>query len=253
MALACEAVQKYIEDTSTLANEASNQAPSILPKLEDWRDLKKSFSEYGLSTADAKAIAGPIFTGTLEDSKVYSDSELRGLFNLNAKQIGQYREFRNAVDTSLDQMVAVDVLRLLGDKNPALQAIAQEDRPAFRAGVDEFLTKQAADATSKAMQEKLTALRDEVREKYRRVDDLKAQGYAPLMRFGRYTINIPGADGESHAPVFACPFCGDTVEAARWLRLHHNLELPILFDHVFHFLAKAIVRIDLKFGSVVFL
>ena len=34
-----------------------------------------------------------------------------------------------------------------------------------------------------------------VREKYERIDELKGQGYAPLMRFGRYTVDVLGEDG----------------------------------------------------------
>lgn len=61
-------VQQYIEDTSMLANEAADQAPDILPKLESVRDVFAA-AKRGLSTADQKAVAAPIFEGTLNWSR----------------------------------------------------------------------------------------------------------------------------------------------------------------------------------------
>lgn len=63
-------VQEYIEGVSTLANQAADNAPFILPKLEGWRDLAKT----DLKPADAKAVAAPLFESTLEWPRV--DGEL---------------------------------------------------------------------------------------------------------------------------------------------------------------------------------
>ena len=63
-------VQEYIEGVSTVANEAADNAPSILPKLEGWRDLAKT----GLKPADDKAMAAPILESKLEWTRV--DGEL---------------------------------------------------------------------------------------------------------------------------------------------------------------------------------
>lgn len=186
--------QQYLEDVSSLANQAADKAPSILPKLETWKDLKK----FGLSEADAKAVAGPIFTGTLTDEKVYSDAELRSQFNLTPAQIDQYREFLATVNESLDQVVAADVLRLLGDKNPALRELAVEDRAALRDGVQDYLESQIAEAQDPDTTADLQQTLKSIQEKYARVDDLKAKGYAPLMRFGQYAVNVEDpATGES--------------------------------------------------------
>lgn len=186
--------QQYLEDVSSLANQAADKAPSILPKLETWKDLKN----FGLSEADAKAVAGPIFTGTLTDEKVYGDDELRSKFNLTPAQIKQYREFLATVNESLDQVVAADVLRLLGDKNPALRELAVEDRAALRNGVQEYLEGQIAEADDPEAAAELQQTLKSIQDKYARVDDLKAKGYAPLMRFGRYAVNVEDpATGES--------------------------------------------------------
>ncbi|CDS55254.1 conserved phage mega protein [Polaromonas sp. CG9_12] len=55
------AAQNFINDVSYYANEAANQAPSILPRLDTWRDLGKS----AVSAADNQAIGAPILEGTL--------------------------------------------------------------------------------------------------------------------------------------------------------------------------------------------
>lgn len=56
-----ESAQKFLSDVSFYASEAANLAPSILPKLETLRDITKA----PLAAADSKAIARPIFEGTL--------------------------------------------------------------------------------------------------------------------------------------------------------------------------------------------
>ena len=65
-----------------------------------------------------------------------------------------------------------------------------------------------------------------IRGKFERIDQLKAQGYAPLMRFGRYTVDVVGADGarlyfgmyesereaNAAARLFGAEFDGATVQ-----------------------------------------
>jgi hypothetical protein len=56
-----DAIQTFLNDVSHYAAEAANLAPTILPKLESMRDIFKS----PLGAADAKAVAAPVFEGTL--------------------------------------------------------------------------------------------------------------------------------------------------------------------------------------------
>jgi hypothetical protein len=238
-----DAVQDYHEDISTLANEAASAAPSVLPRLDGWRDLAKS----GLSTADAKAVAAPVFAGTLEWARdadgrlvkiddleaaaekmdvhdkahalfaagritervlkmwqglpieqfetiitgkyereflqagaVFTPDELRAHFKLTDRQISHYQQIRAAIDTSLDQAATADVLRLLKDAPQDFKRMAMEDRAAFRRAVLEFLdTQEGADD-----------LRADIQDKFDRIDSLKAHGYAPLMRFGKFYVDV---------------------------------------------------------------
>lgn len=182
-----EGVQAYIEDTSRMANEAADEAPGILPKLETWRDLKLGdLKNWGLSKADAKAIAAPIFEGTLTEKRVFEDDELRDRFGLTQQQVGLYRQFLSAVNTSLDQMVAADVQKLVGDMPRQMRFL---DRAALRTGLQGYL-QQRIDRATGPEKESLEATLEDVRARYERVDQLKAEGYAPLMRFGKYFVNI---------------------------------------------------------------
>lgn len=56
-----EAAQSFIEDVSYYAADAAERAPRLLPRLDTFRDIFKS----PISAADNRAIARPIFEGTL--------------------------------------------------------------------------------------------------------------------------------------------------------------------------------------------
>ena len=61
------AAQQFIDDVSSLANEVSDLAPRLLPKLDTLRDLKfwGKNAKKPVSAVDNKAIAKPLFEGTL--------------------------------------------------------------------------------------------------------------------------------------------------------------------------------------------
>lgn len=186
-------VQHYLEGVSSLANEAADHAPGILPKLETWKDLKGK----ELAEKDRKALVDPVYQGTLMDEKVYSDRELADRFNLTDRQIDLYHQYRSAVNTSLDQVVAADVLKLLGTMPAEFERMVQDNRPAFKSAVNLYLN-QRIDNTTGAEQTRYRELLTQVNAKYDKVSDLKAKGYAPLMRFGRYFVNVTGpATGET--------------------------------------------------------
>jgi hypothetical protein len=258
-------VQQYLEDTSTLANEAADQAPSILPKLDSVRDVWDA-AKRGLSAKDREAIKAPIFEGTLlwtrdengklirqeeaeakadkltsdeksrvllrsgklapgvlkmwlglpidqyeqniktsyakhmlEPGAVFTPDELRSLYKLTDAQIKQYQEFRAAVNTSLDQVVATDALRMLGDVaelTEELHRAAVGDREGFRAALNRILDARIEAGGDEVDVNRLKQLRGDLEAKYAKVDALKARGYAPLMRFGTFKVVVPGKNGE---------------------------------------------------------
>ncbi|WPG35296.1 PLxRFG domain-containing protein [Variovorax sp. EBFNA2] len=254
-----EAAQGFVDDVSFFANDAAELAPKLLPKLETWRDIKKS----PVAAADNKAVAKPVFEGTLtwardEQGKavqvqslidaaagltaeqkaqrllrnghldermlkawqgmplesyekavgtrfesrmlqpgvVWSDAELRSMFNLNDGQVELYREFRDATDRSLDTMARADMLRYAGDDAKGLRGMVMDAPDAQTAAVliRDHLVQLAGDQPDRATLLLNTA--NGIIDRADKVRDLQARGYAPLSRFGRFTVDAVNAAGE---------------------------------------------------------
>jgi len=254
-----DAVQDFIGDVSFYATEAADLAPKILPKLDTWRDIAKS----PLSADDTKAIAAPIFEGTLVwarneagkpvkvaqleeeaalmssdrkaqrllrndkisegvlkmwrglpleqyealiDSKyekemlkagvVWSDAELRSQFSLSDAQIALYREFRAATDKSLTNLAISDMLYFGGkDVAPIKEAVLEAKTVTEAAEMLRSYLMSLADMDPDNA-ESLIATANKMIDKGDRAADLMARGYAPLSRFGTYTLDVVDANGE---------------------------------------------------------
>lgn len=239
--------QRFIDDLARYANKAADKAPSLLPKLEKLRDTVTGLLHIRQDAKDAKAIAEPIFQGTLND-KIYTDSELETRFGLNAKQVGLYHEFRNAVDQSLDDLAISEMSRLAKmeglEKAPeglGLYEATKFYQDQFEGGLERAqeamadlkerqrsergLLEQAADdeassaeqrkryaelllgmrdrhsnemEQAKTLLDNFTQLQQGITEKYQKIEQLKKNGYAPLTRFGDYTVDVflAGEDGK---------------------------------------------------------
>jgi hypothetical protein len=254
-----DAVQDFIGDVSFYATEAADLAPQILPKLDTWRDIAKS----PLSADDTKAIAAPIFEGTLvwardeagrpvkvkqledeaalmsSDRKsqrllrndkitegvlkmwrglpleqyealingkyekemlkagvVWSDAELRSQFHLTDGQIGLYKEFRAATDKSLTNLAISDMLYFGGkDVAPIKEAVLDAKTVGEAAEMLRAYLMSLAHADPERS-ESLVASANKMLDKGDRATDLMARGYAPLSRFGTYTLDVVDAGGE---------------------------------------------------------
>lgn len=252
-------VQEFLGDVSFHATEAADLAPSILPKLDTWRDIFRS----PLTPEDNKAIAAPIFEGTLAwrrdeagkpvrmsdveaaagdltiDQKsqrllrgehvtermlkmwrglpvdqyekiiegkferemlgagiVWTDDELKEIFNLSPKQIELYHEFRNATDKSLASLAISDMLRFGGKDTAELteKAMAAEDANVAAVMLRDHLFELAdQDDDRRAV---LIDTANKMIEKADKVQGLMDRGYAPLSRFGHYSLDVVDAEGE---------------------------------------------------------
>ena len=254
-----ESAQQNIDDVSMLANDAADMAPRILPRVETLGDLKKK----PVSAADNKAVARPLFEGTLiwardENGKptlvddlqkryanlsahnkaamllkhgkiksevlamwqglpvaqfekninarfenkmlkagiVWFDPELQAQFGMDANQISLYREARAAIDRSIDMTARTDMLRVVGEKyEPMRDAVLAQ--PSVEAAAQLLLDTLEQDA--KADPDSRDRLAGYMQLINRRLDtavDLQQGGYAPLSRFGRYTVDVVGVNGE---------------------------------------------------------
>lgn len=188
-----DSVQDYIKDTSVFANKSADLAPSLLPKMDTWRDVAKGgLLRHGADPKDAAKAGDAIFQGTLGE-QVYDDATLASKFGLNTLQIGLYREFRAAVDASLDGLGKTEMLRMAGEGAASLRAkvldaeTAEEAAQLMVAVIDDEVANGViypADAAAS-----IKAKADQIRK-------LKAKGYAPLSRFGKHTLTVIDQDGD---------------------------------------------------------
>lgn len=246
-----DATQSFLNDVSFYATEAADLAPSILPKLETWRDLGKS----PLSAEDTKAIAAPIFEGTLHwmrDDKgsvveandvstagvVWSTDELRARFGLSDRQIQLYREFREATDRSLTRLAISDMLRYAGADAKAItgDVMAMDTVAEAAEGIKAHLQAVAAVAPGRA--EELTNTASTIEEKADRARDLMGRGYAPLSRFGQYTVYVTQGDDQLYFGMFESK--AEASRMARRMRQDHpdaNIEQGTVSQEAFKLFA----------------
>lgn len=254
-----ESAQQNIDDVSMLANDAADMAPRILPRVESLGDLKKK----PVSAADNKAVARPLFEGTLiwardENGKatlvddlqkryanlsahnkaamllkhgkiksevlamwqglpvaqfeklinsrfenkmlkpgiVWTDAELQAQFGTDANQISLYREARAAIDRSIDMTARTDMLRVVGEKyEPMRDAVLAQ--PSVEAAAQLLLDTLEQDAKADPdSRDRLAGYMQLINRRLETAVDLQQSGYAPLSRFGRYTVDVVDANGE---------------------------------------------------------
>ncbi|MDB5893815.1 MAG: hypothetical protein JWQ88_1346, partial [Rhodoferax sp.] len=254
-----DAVQNFLGDVSAFATEAADLAPTLLPKLENWRDIGKS----PISAEDTKAVAAPIFEGTLTWARddggklvplaeveakyadlsdqqkgqlllrkgavtaqqlqtwqasrldiysgavnsrfdatflkagvVFTDAELAAQFKLTPAQIGLYREFRAATDQSLNTMTISEMLRFGGKDVEGMREMAMAAGTAREAGIllRDFLLDAAVEQPER--NSLLIDTANRMIEKADKVQGLIDHGYAPLSRFGHYTVDVLDEQGD---------------------------------------------------------
>ena len=253
-----DGVQDFLSDVSLYATEVANKAPSLLPKLETWRDIAKT----PLSAADTKAIAAPIFDGTLawtrfegkpikvDDLKamtdtwsdadkaqammaarkispevikmwqglpnaqyqaalqtafenrmlkpgiVFAPAELKKLFKLTDAQVGYYQEFRAATDQSITDLSISDMVRYAGQDAAAIreQLLGLRDIGAAAAMLRAHLMDKIDAQPDREAD--LTQTINKIQEKAAKAQELIEEGYAPLSRFGHYTVDVVDVAGE---------------------------------------------------------
>ena len=204
-----DAVQTFINDVSAYATRAADMAQDILPKLETWRDIGKA----PLSAADIKALRDPIFGGTLNYTRddegnivetddvqkagvVFTDEELRSRFNLTDKQIDLYRQFRKATDQSITDLALSDMLRYLGDDGADIrEAVMASGNVDVAVGIIKSHLEDLAAAEPRRAY-LLGNITSDIEDKSEQANRLMDRGYAPLSRFGQYTVYVVGQDGE---------------------------------------------------------
>jgi transposase-like protein len=203
-----DAVQHFLSDVSLYAARSADLAPNILIKMDGFKDILKS----PLSAKDVESLKSPVFEGTLNYARndkgvavlepdvgkagiVWTDDELRSKWGLDDRLIGIYREFRKTTNRSLAYLSKSDMLRYLGKDGVAIRT-AVMDAPGMKAAT-ELIENHLAElaAASPARADLLQNTAQTIREKANTVQGLMAKGYAPLSRFGKFSVYATEKDG----------------------------------------------------------
>lgn len=162
----------------------------------------------GKAKKSMERVSQAIFDGTMAD-RVWDDTELADNFKLSPEDIDLYHRFRDSINDSLGNMT-VDTISALakGTKLVNIETIMrlklQEVGPAMHnVAIQKLMTNELekldkggllSKAAVTRIQGQLTevfAAMDAVSAKY---DQLIEQGYAPLMRFGNYAVEVRNKD-----------------------------------------------------------
>lgn len=156
---------------------------------------------------------------------VWTDQELRSR-GVSKAGVKLYRQALAAINASLDSMLAADIYRMVSasdqralagndmeadallarvrkaaasdDPRSAVRMVsaALQDRiDLFDAQLDANDIGEQAE-TVKKLREKAAEALQTISDKVDRIDSLKKAGYAPLMRFGQYTVDVLNENGE---------------------------------------------------------
>ena len=144
---------------------------------------------------------------------VFTPAELKKNFGLNDAQVALYREFRSATDKSIDNLAVSEMLRLAGkDADFIRQEVLDVGN---LTGASEMLRDQLIQAASEdaGRNDTLMAAAEKVIEIADHAQDMKDRGYAPLSRFGTYTLEAKTESGERYFSLFE-----STAERAKMAR-----------------------------------
>ncbi len=138
----------------------------------------------------AKLIDSRYESKMLKAGIVWTPVELKSMFGLTDDQVVLYQEFRAAVDRSLDTMGRADMLRFGGEDLKPLRQIVM-DEPDIQSAA-RLLIAQLTEMSRKNpdRETQLMQTAHGIMERAAKVAELQADGYAPLSRFGKYTIDV---------------------------------------------------------------
>jgi Inorganic Pyrophosphatase len=225
-----ETAQRNIDDVSMLANDAAVAKPLFEGTLLWGRDvdgkavlvdeLTKKYGNLpaadkaqlllragrlddrmlrawrGLPLAQYEKLVNSRFESKmLKAGAVWTDAELQTMFGATPNQVALYREARAAIDRSIDMTARADMMRALGDEYAGLRDMVL-DAPKLSDALELLTTTLQEDAKAKpGMAERLLQLNNMVVDRAATAKDLQDAGYAPLSRFGRYTLDVVDQEG----------------------------------------------------------
>lgn len=202
---------------------AAELAPGVLRHVADMKSAVKELARFGDDPQLAKA-SEAVFAGTTDgesvmQGRVWTEDELRKKFNLDDTGIALYKQSREAIDASLDEVASAEAYNMASSILPkAARATVIDDPQGADAYIQDEIKKQIRmlDAAIRGAK-KLGALDQEAELKttkagyvdtLRKVEaiftmakNLKAAGYAPLMRFGKFDVTVKAVDPVTGAAI----------------------------------------------------
>jgi hypothetical protein len=210
-----DAVQSFISDVSKYATRAADLAPNILPKLEHLKDVWKS----PLSAEDVEDLSDPIFKGTLVYTRdaagdpveaedvgnagiVWTPTELKTMWKLNDRQVDLYKEFRRATNKSIADLATTGMLRYAGPDAEGVRGRVLQATNVQQAAeiLGDHLAWLAANDPQRANTLMNTAR--VIKEQADEARGLMARGYAPLSRYGDFTVYAPNLGENGYFEMF---------------------------------------------------
>lgn len=177
-----DGVQKFLNDASVMMMNAASLAPDLLPRMDSLKDVLKG----PVNKVDMKAAGDAVFRGTLND-QVYATAAAA---NLTDKQFSLYQQARAAIDRSLQETFASEAVKQAKGLLP--QAVLDQAKESADPWTIVGALAQISNRTP--VQEQVY---NDLRLAAAKMSDLQRDGYAPLMRFGRYTLHVSDAQGNS--------------------------------------------------------
>jgi hypothetical protein len=202
---------------SQVAIRPAELAAGILPRVDDVKSALKTALQGKKASKDLDGATKAIFAGTLHgnnvmEGKVFSDDELRTRFKLTDTGVALYKQAREAIDASLDEVAAAEAFamaygfipkslraQILGNPQSAQDVLSQaiEKQVAMlKAAVKaaKTLGNETQQAQLESSLNAYLATERKVKKIFVTAKNLKAAGYAPLMRFGKYTVTVQAID-----------------------------------------------------------
>lgn len=203
--------------TSLTAVRAAELAPGFLPRVDDFKSAAITLLKGKKASRQHELAAQAILEGTLYgqsvlDGKVWSVDELKAK-GLDQQGIALYTQARDAIDASLNEVAAAEGYAALQMFIPRAMRAAVMDNPRdavemLRKAIDKRIAmdekrlqamknKGATDEALAELEQDIEDAKDALNtmeQIFAHVDLLKAAGYAPLMRFGKYFVSVEEVD-----------------------------------------------------------
>lgn len=213
------AMQNHVSLASIRPSEL---APGVLPRVDDVKSAAKGLFKGAQNQKYMKKVSDAMFAGTLAGKdvtggRVWDDTELKNVFGLDKTGISLYRQARAAVDASIDELAAAegyamaqhivpkDMRRMIIDE-PVIAGTLLKSEVERQANVLNIAIQSARKRGDDAGAARLSALQESYTSTLKNLNTifdtaagLKKGGYAPLMRFGKWTVTAQEIDPQTGA------------------------------------------------------